>query len=170
MELRLKTGSRPNPEWAIHWTLTGQTHLYGWVDIDGLRCRVTLSRREVGGRIEVGLGHDPAVGTYALKGQTMLLPIELTPYLGAPVTVKNITTTGTLVVSEIPFVNMAEQSAWEEYYEDLQDGKDVEEPDAPKRNFVNHEVLAADFSQGDTDAIFAAFGFRSHAELAEEYD
>ena len=23
MDLRLKTGSRPNPEWEIHWTLTG---------------------------------------------------------------------------------------------------------------------------------------------------
>ena len=48
-----------NPEWEIHWTLTGQTHLYGWVDIDGLRCRVTMSRREQGGRVEVGLGTDP---------------------------------------------------------------------------------------------------------------
>ena len=44
MDLRLKTGTRPNPEWEIHWTLTGQTHLYGWVDIDGLRCRVTMAR------------------------------------------------------------------------------------------------------------------------------
>ena len=61
MDLRLKTGSRPNPEWEIHWTLTGQTHLYGWVDIDGLRCRVTMSRVEQGGAtVEVGLGHRSA--------------------------------------------------------------------------------------------------------------
>ena len=50
MDLRLKTGSRPNPEWNIHWTLTGQTHLYGWVDIDGIHCRVTMSRVKRGGR------------------------------------------------------------------------------------------------------------------------
>ena len=168
MDLRLKTGSRPNPEWEIHWTLTGQTHLYGWVDIDGLRCRVTMSRREQGGRVEVGLGTDPVTGTYTVVNDVMLLPLELRPYPGSHMEVRGVTTKAVLVVSEIPFVNMAEQSAWEEYYAGLAAGETVHEPDAPKRDFFHHQVLAADFSQADTDAIFAGFGFRSHAELAGE--
>ena len=159
-----------NPEttWAIHWTLTGQTHLYGWVDIDGLRCRVTMSRRKQGGRVEVGLGTDPPAGTYTLVHLTMQLPEELAPYLGGHMEVKGVTTEGVLVISEIPFINMAEQSAWEEYYEGLKAGETVHEPDTPKRDFFHHQVLAADFDQADTDAIFAGFGFRSHAELAGE--
>ena len=45
----------------------------------------------------------------------------------------------------------------------------VHEPDPPKRDFFHHQVLAADFDQADTDAIFAMGSeFRSHAELAEE--
>ena len=168
MELRLKTGSKPNPEWAIHWTLTGQTHLYGWVDIEGLHCRVTLSRRKQGGRVEVGLGTDPVVGTYSVEGGTMQLPSRLHPYIGEHIAVGSYMTDGTLDISEIPFVNMAEQSAWEEYYVDLAAGKKVDEPDAPKRDFFHHQVLAADFDQSDTDAIFAGFGFRSHAELEED--
>ena len=170
MDLRLKTGSRPNPVWDIHWTLTGQTHLYGWVDIDGLRCRVTMSRREQGGRVEVGLGTDPPAGTYTLTAthDCMKLPIELAPYLGGHMEVRGVTTEGVLATSEIPFVNMAEQSAWEEYYAGLKAGETVHEPDAPKRDFSHHEVLATGFNQADTDAIFAGFGFRSHAELAEE--
>ena len=63
---------------------------------------------------------------------------------------------------------MAEQSAWEEYYADLKAGLTVHEPDAPKRDFFHHQVLAADFDQAETDAIFAGFGFRSHAALAGE--
>ena len=168
MDLRLKTGSKPNPEWEIHWTLTGQTHLYGWVDIEGLRCRVTMSRRKQGGRVEVGQGTDPPAGTYTLVNSTMQLPEELAPFLGGHMEVKGVITMGVLAISEIPFVNMAEQSAWEEYYADLKEGRKVEEPDAPKRDFFNHQVLAADFDQSDTDAIFAGFGFRSHAELEAE--
>ena len=72
-----------------------------------------------------------------------------------------------MIVSEIPFVNMAEQSAWDEYYAGLAAGEIVHEPDAPKRDFYGHQVLAADFDQADTDAIFAGFGFRSHAALEE---
>ena len=169
MDLRLKTGSRPNPEWEIHWTLTGQTHLYGWVDIDGLRCRVTMARVKQGGRVEVGLGTDPPPGTYTVVQECMQLPEELVPYLGGHMEVKGITTEGVLMdISEIPFVNMAEQSAWEEYYAGLAAGETVHEPDPPKRDFFHHQVLAADFDQSDTDKIFAGFGFRSHAELAEE--
>ena len=170
MDLRLKTGSRPNPEWEIHWTLTGQTHLYGWVDIDGLRCRVTMSRRKQGGRVEVGQGTDPPAGTYYIGSVSgaMLLPKELVPYLKGHMEVRGITTEGVLTTSQIPFVNMAEQSAWEEHYAALANGLPSEEPDPPKRDFFNHQVLAADFNQADTDAIFAGFGFRSHKELAEE--
>ena len=43
MDLRLKTGSRPNPEWAIHWTLTGQTHLIRL----GRHRRAALPRHDV---------------------------------------------------------------------------------------------------------------------------
>ena len=170
MDLKLKTGSRPNPVWEIHWRLTGQTHMYGWVDIQGIRCRVTMARVKQGGRVEVGFGHDPAKGTYTLTpaGDCMVLPIELAPYLGGHMEVEGVTTEGVLVVSEIPFVNMAEQSAWEEYYVGLKAGEIVHEPDAPKRDFFHHQVLAADFTQEDTDKVFAAFGFRSHAALAED--
>ena len=168
MDLRLKTGSRPNPQWEIHWTLTGQTHLYGWVDIGGLRCRVTMSRRKQGGRVEVGQGTDPPLGTYTVVQNCMQLPEELVPYPGGHMEVRSATTEGVLVVSEIPFVNMAEQSAWDEYYAGLKAGETVHEPDAPKRDFFHHQVLAADFDQADTDAIFAGFGFRSHAALEED--
>ena len=71
--------SQLNPEWEIHWTLTGQTHLYGWVDIGGLRCRVTMARLTQGGKVEVGLGTDPVPGTYGVVKSTMLLPSELSP-------------------------------------------------------------------------------------------
>ena len=57
MDLRLKTGSRPNPEWEIHWTLTGQTHLYGWVDIDGIHCRGDDVPPETGRDCRGWLGH-----------------------------------------------------------------------------------------------------------------
>ena len=55
-----------NHVWEIHWRLTGQTHMYGWVDIQGIHCRVTMARVKQGGRVEVGFGHDPAPGTYTL--------------------------------------------------------------------------------------------------------
>ena len=51
------------------------------------------------------------------------------------------------MLGEIPFVNMAEQSAWEEYYAGLAAGETVHEPDPPKRDFFHHQVLAADFDQ-----------------------
>ena len=70
---------------------------------------------------------------------------------------RGVTTEGVLAVSEIPFVNMAEQSAWEEHYAALAEGLPSEEPDAPKRDFFHHQVLAADFDQADTDGIFAGF-------------
>ena len=98
----------------------------------------------------------------------MVLPIELAPYLGGHMEVEGITTEGVLAISEIPFVSMAENSAWDEYYAGLKAGETVHEPDPPKRDFFHHQVFAADFDQADTDAIFAGFGFRSHAELAEE--
>ena len=155
-----------NPQWEIHWTLTGQTHLYGWVDIDGLHCRVTVARVKQGGRVEVGLGTDPAPGTYIVVRDCMQLPVYLAPYLGGHMDVAGVATEGVLSLNEIPFVNMAEQSAWEEYYAGLAAGETVHEPDAPKRDFFHHQVLAASFGQADTDAIFAGFGFRSHADLA----
>ena len=154
-------------EWEIHWRSTGQTHLYGWVDIDGLRCRVTMVRvAKYGGRVEVGLGYDPTPGTHTVFNDTMQLPLQLAPYRGGHMEVRGFTTEGVLKVSFIPFVSMAEQSAWDEHYAALAEGKKSEEPDPPKRNFFSHQVLAADFDQADTDAIFAGFGFRSHAELA----
>ena len=171
MDLRLKTGSRPNPVWEIHWTLTGQTHLYGWVDIQGIHFRVTVSRKKHGGRIEIGLGNDPPTGrAYTVVDNSMQLPEELIPYLNGPVTVSDIPTEGVLSISSVPFVSMAEQSAWDEYYASLKAGETVYEPDPPKRDFFNHQVLAADFNQTDTDAIFTGFGFRSHVELADEND
>ena len=118
--------------------------------------------------MEIGMGTDPRAGTYTLVNSAMQLPEELSPYIGGRMDVKGVTTVGVLVISEIPFVNMAEQSAWDEYFVDLSAGRKVEEPDAPKRDFFNHQVLAADFDQADTDKIFAAFGFRSHAELEAE--
>ena len=76
-----------NPEWEIHWTLTGQTHLYGWVDIDGLRCRVTMARREARRARRGRLGHGPAprhlhrrAGVYAATGGTG--PVPWRPYGG----------------------------------------------------------------------------------------
>ena len=98
----------------------------------------------------------------------MQLPEELYPYIDGHMEVRGITTEGVLTTSEIPFVNMSEQSAWEEYYDGLAAGEIVHEPDPPKRDFFHHQVLAADFDQSDTDAIFAGFGFRSHAALADE--
>lgn len=170
MDLRLKTGSRPNPQWEIHWGLTGETHLYGWVNVGGLRCRVTMSRLTQGGHVEVGMGTDPPAGTYTLVERCMQLPEALIPYLHGHVEVRGITTKGVLSISEIPFVNMAEQSAWEEHYADLADGRNSKPPDEPKRDFFYHQVLAADFNQADTDAIFEGFGFRSHAELVEDHE
>lgn len=168
MDLRLKTGSKPNPEWDVHWTLIGQTHTYGWVDINGVHYRVTLSRRKLGGRVEVGLGTDPRQGEYVVVDDCMQLPENLKSYLNGHMEVKGITTEGVLQISEIPFVNMAEQEAWKEFYAGQAAGEKVEEPDSPKRDFFHHQVLAADFNQADTDTIFAGFGFRSHASLAED--
>ena len=139
-----------NPEWEIHWTLTGQTHLYGWVDIDGIHCRVTMSRRKRGGTVEVGWGTDPPAG-YIVVGDCLQLPGELAPYLLGHMEVAGVTTEGVLRPIEIPFVNMAEESAWEEYYAGLKAGETVHEPDPPKRDFFHHQVLAADFNQADTD-------------------
>ena len=168
MDLRLKTGSRPNPEWAIHWSLTGQTHLYGWVEIEALRCQITVSRQERGGKFEVGIGYERAIGLYTVVDDCMQLADSLAPYIGAHVTVRGVTTEGTLAIRSVPFVSLAEQSAWEEYYAGLAAGETVHKPDAPKRDFTYHKVLAANFDQADTDVIFAGFGFRSHAELAGE--
>ena len=36
-----------------------------------------------------------------------------------------------------------------------QAGETVHEPDAPKRNFFHHQVLAADFDQADTDKPYS---------------
>ena len=125
-----------------------------------------MSRVKQGGRVEVGLGTDPPYGTYIVVKECMQLPEELAPYLLGYMEVKGVITEGVLRPIEIPFVNMAEQSAWEEHYTALADGLPSEEPDAPKRDFLHHQVLSADFNQSDTDVIFARFGFRSHVELA----
>ena len=127
-----------------------------------------MARVEQGGRVEVGLGSEPRTGKYLVVKDCLQLPEDLDPYLGGHMEVAGITTESVLSISEISFVNMAEQSAWEEHYAALAEGLPSEEPDPPKRDFFHHQVLAADFDQADTDAIFAGFGFRSHAELAEE--
>ena len=171
MDLKLKTGSRPNPEWSIHWTLTGQTHLYGWVDVDGLRCRVTISRRKTGGRIEVGRGTDPPGGTYTVVDGTMQLASELVPFLGSPVTVGDVTTKDVLHLSEIPFVNMAEQSAWDEHYAARADVISKRPPRRPQAWTSSTTRFSPRTSTRRTRTpFFAGFGFRSHAELATDND
>lgn len=170
MDMKVRSGVRPKPTFIINWDEPdNDLHLYGRVDLDGFDCRVEMARHD-GGDVSVGFfrAQDPLPGEYTVDQYGIVeLPEELARFLedDGHLMVKDRRSTKPFVKTYRIFTALDEYRAWNEYYKSLTGREPGPEPEAPERDFADAYFIRAHFEAETADAIYAAFGLQSWANV-----
>ena len=168
MDLKVRTGSFPQPTFDIHWNeADSDLHMSGTAEINGVMARVAMARHREGNvTVQFYRAEAPESPTLDEKG-FLSLPEEWASYDGGHLVVKGIRSTQPINTPYQMFVSLSEQQAWANFYASLDGREPGPEPTRPEREFDYAWFLNAWFDEEAGDAIYEAFGIKSWAEVME---
>ena len=156
----LKLESLNNPTWIIDWddAVSGQSHVYGTVTVNGFPCQTVMMRQDKGeAQFEIRQAeHDDRLIRSDENYPMYPLPEALRPYIESHVTVKGVRSKIGLKHQSGSFTSLTEYAT---YDPDVTD---------PNWEFTEAEFLACSFDRAEADTFFAAFGFKGWLELTKE--